>query len=411
MHLSNATAEPRTGHQILLLLGTVLLVNIAQMTLGPIMSPLARDLGFAEWQVGVTVSSAALMVVLTSQAWGRRAQATGFRPVLVLGLAMALVAMTLFSVVAALGLAGVLVGWGLFILFLLFRGMGFGVAMAAVPPTAQAYIAEATDEGPERVKGMAGVGAMQGLASIVGAVIGGILAGWGLMWPISVAPVLLAISLGAVVWGFRALPRVEQVEQPRPLNPLDRRVWPFLVAGFGLFLALGFIQVTAGFLVQDRLHLGSEMTGRTTGMLMLAMGLGMVAAQAGLVPRLKWPPSMLLRWGVAAAMLGFILLLPDQGAWLMVVAFALLGLGLGLAIPGYMAGPTMLVERDEQGGLAGAVGATNGVTYVLSPLVSTLLYGWWQLLPVLVATGLLLAVMVFLLVHPAFRRPTPTADG
>lgn len=411
MHVSNVTAAPRTGHQIPLLLATVLLVNTAQMTLGPIMPPLARDLGLAEWQVGVTVSSAALMVVLTSQAWGRRAQATGFRPVLVLGLVAALVAMTLFSVVAALGLAGVLVGWGLFLLFLLLRGMGFGVAIAAIPPTIQAYIAETTEEGPERVKGMAGVGAMQGLASIVGAIIGGLLAGWGLMLPILAAPALLVVSLVLVATRFRALSRGDHVEEARPLNLLDQRVWPFLVAGFGLFLALGFIQVTAGFLVQDRFHLGSELTGRTTGMMMLAMGLGMVVAQAGLVPRLGWPPSTLLRWGVAGAMIGFILLLPDQGVWLMAVAFALLGLGLGLAIPGYMAGPTMLVRHDEQGGLAGAVGATNGVTYVLSPVVSTLLYGWWRPLPVLVAVGLLLVVMVFLVVHPAFRRPAPTAAG
>ena len=50
-----------------------------------------------------------------------------------------------------------------------------------MPPTAQAYIAEFTPEGPARVKGMAGVGAVQGIASILGAIVGGALAGFGLL--------------------------------------------------------------------------------------------------------------------------------------------------------------------------------------------------------------------------------------
>ena len=158
-------------------MGIVLIAYSGQMALGPIIAPLARDLGFAEWQVGVTISSAALMVVLTSRTWGRRAQATGFKPVLVVALLAATVTMVLFTVVVAAGLAGLLAGWLLFGLFLLLRGLAFGTAIAAIPPTAQAYVAEVTPEGPERVKGMAGIGAMQGLASILGAIIGGSLAG------------------------------------------------------------------------------------------------------------------------------------------------------------------------------------------------------------------------------------------
>lgn len=403
--------EVRADHggrpQLSLLLGVVLIVYVGQMTLGPIIAPLARDLGLAEWQVGVTISSAALMVVLTSQFWGRRAQSAGFKPVLVSALLAATVTMLLFTVVVSVGLAGVLTGWLLFLLFLLLRGVAFGTAIAAVPPTAQAYVAEVTPEGQQRVKAMAGVGAMQGLASILGAIIGGVLAGLGLLVPIAVVPVLIGAGLAVVLWGLRSGGQGQLVAAPRRISPADPRVWPFLMAGFGMFTALGFIQVTGGFLIQDRLHLASETAGQMTGAMMLVMGLGMVLSQAVIVPRTGWGPPRLLRLGTVVAAIGFILLLPDQGAWLLFLAFALMGLGLGLAIPGYTAGPTMLVQRDEQGGLAGVVGTTNGLTYVISPALSTILYGWWRPLPVVISIAMLIAVVVFLAMHPAFRRFVP----
>ena len=391
-------------------MGIVLIAYSGQMALGPIIAPLARDLGFAEWQVGVTISSAALMVVLTSRTWGRRAQATGFKPVLVVALLAATVTMVLFTVVVAAGLAGLLAGWLLFGLFLLLRGLAFGTAIAAIPPTAQAYVAEVTPEGPERVKGMAGIGAMQGLASILGAIIGGSLAGFGLLVPIAVVPVLVGISLVVVLLRFQRGQRGEIVETAKGISPADPRVWPFLVVGFGMFTALGFIQVTAGFLIQDRLELGSKAAGQLAGLMMVVMGIGMVLSQAVIVPRSMWSPPKLLRVGTSVAVVGFVLLLPAQGVWLLLVAFALLGLGLGLAIPGYTAGPTMVVRHDEQGGLAGVVGATNGLTYVISPALSTLFYGWWHPLPVVISVVVLAGVAVFLMLHPAFRHFAPVAE-
>ena len=386
------------------------MVYVGQMTLNPIIAPLARDLGLQDWQVGVTISSAALMVVLTSQVWGRRAQALGAKPVLVAALSMAVITMALFTWVTAVGLSGGLSGWLLFALFLLLRGVAFGVAIAAVLPTAQSYIAEVTDDGPERVKGMAGIGAVQGLASILGAIIGGTLAGFGLLVPIGVIPLMSGISLILVALQLGHGERGQLIAAPKRVSPADARIWPFLLAGFGMFTALGFIQVTAGFLIKDRLLLGSEEAGQITGLMMLCMGLGMVLSQVVIVPKSTWAPPTLLRVGTVVSALGFVALLPETGMWLLLVALSLLGLGLGIAIPGYMAGPTMLVRHDEQGGVAGVVGATNGLTYVMAPTLSTILYGWWQPLPVVISLIVLTFVAVFVTVHPAFRRFQPLAE-
>ncbi|MGO1768992.1 MAG: MFS transporter [Microbacterium sp.] len=400
------TAAARTGSrpQIPLLLSVVFLVYLAQMALNPIIAPLAREVGLAEWQIGVTISTAAIMVVVSSQFWGRRSQSWGRKPVLVAALVVAVVAMTAFAAVAAAGMRGVLTGGLLFALFVLLRGVGFGNAIAAIPPTAQAYIADVTEDEATRVKGMSGIGAVQGIAMVAGSIVGGALAGFGLLAPLVVIPVLLALGLVLVALRLRREQRHELVADPVRVRPTDRRVWPFLLAGFGMLTSLGFIQVVSGFLVQDRLGLGSETTGLVTGGVLLAAGAGMVLAQGVIVPRSGWSSPTLLRVGCPTAVVGFIALIPDAGAVPLFIAIFLIGIGLGVAMPGYTAGATLLMRREEQGGVAGLIGATNGLTFVVAPTASTALYGVWMPLPVIVGAVVMSLVAAFVLLHPRFRR-------
>lgn len=399
----------RATPQIPLLLSVVLIAYLGQMTLNPIVAPLSREVGLAEWQIGVTISMAAVMVVASSQFWGRRSLSWGRKPVLVAALGLATLAMALFAVVAGAGVRGIVTGTWLFVLFVVLRGVCFGTAIAAVAPTAQAYIADVTPDEPTRVKGMAGVGAVQGVAMVGGAVVGGALSGLGVLAPVALVPVLLAVGLGLVAFVLRREPRTELIVDPPRIRPTDSRVWPFLVAGFGMFTALGFVQVITGFIVQDRLGLDAEATGLMTGGALLAAGVGMVVAQGVVVPRSGWSPATLLRVGCVVAVLGFGLLVPDAGAAVLVVAILTIGVGLGIATPGYTAGPTLLVDREEQGGLAGLVGATNGLTFVVSPTASTALYGLSPTLPIAVAAVVMAVVSVFVLAHPRFRQLATTA--
>jgi MFS family permease len=396
--------EAAPSPQISLVLGIVLLAYLGQMTLNPVIAPLSREVGLAEWQVGLTISTAAVMVVSTSQFWGRRSQSWGRKPVLVGALALAAVSMALFAALAAAGTRALITGTVLFLLFLLLRGVAFGTAIAAIPPTAQAYIADVTQDEPTRIKGMAGVGAVQGVAMVAGSVVGGALSGIGLLVPLVAVPLLLALALALVATRLRREPRTELVETPQRVRPTDPRIWPFLLAGFGMFTALGFIQVITGFLVQDRLGLGAERTGLVTGGALLAAGVGMIVAQAGVVPRSGWSPRTLLRVGTGITTGGFVLLAVDLGAVGLVAAVLVIGLGLGIATPGYTAGPTLLVSRQEQGGLAGLIGATNGLTFVIAPTLSTALYGAWSILPVIIAACIMAGVFVFVLLHRSFAR-------
>ena len=409
MNASQRTGDTRASSQVGIVLATVFLAYLGQTTLNPVIAPLSREVGLDEWQIGVTISVAAIMVVLTSQIWGRRSQSWGRKPVLIASLATCTAAMTLFAIIAAMGVGGNLGKTPLFILFVLVRGMLFGTALAAILPTAQAYVADITSSEEERVRGMAGVGATQGIASIAGALVGGLLSGISLMVSVDMVPVFLFAGLLVVIFVLRRESRTELVDEPAHVSPFDPRVWPFLMAGFGMFTALGLIQIVTGFLVQDRLGLDADTTGLYTGGALLAAGIGMVIAQTVIVPRSKWAPSTLLRVGTLLGAGGFALLALNSGFALIVISVTVIGMGVGIAMPGYTAGPTLLMSREEQGGLAGLIGATNGLTYAVSPAAGTAMYGLSPILPIAVGGAILVAVFAFVLIHPGFRRAPESA--
>lgn len=390
--------------QMPVVLTAVFLAYFGQMTLNPIIAPLAREVGLAEWQIGVTISIAAIMVVITSQFWGRRSQSWGCKKVLVAAFAVATTTMAFFAILSEAGMRGLVTGTALFVLFVLFRGIGFGSAISAVLPTSQTYIAKTTSDEQTRVKGMAGLGAVQGVSMVAGAVMGGSLSVFGLIVPIVAVPILLGAGLLLIVFALRQEPQTELIKEPVRIKPTDRRVWPFLATGFGMFTALGFIQVISGFIVQDRFGLDSSSTGLVTGIVLLAAGIGMVVAQAIVVPRSKWTPSTLLRVGSVVAFIGFVVMVPNGGIALLLISILLIGFGLGIAMPGYTAGPTLLVSPEEQGGLAGIIGATNGLTFIIAPTASTVLYSFWEPLPIIVGCIIMALVALFVFIHPRFRE-------
>lgn len=300
--MSGSGAHGSHTRQVSVVVTVVFVIYLGQMTLNPIITPLAREVGLSEWQIGVTISTAALMLVLTSAPWGRRSQTRGRKPVLVASMLIALTAMVLFVLVAHLGMSGVLTGTVLFALFVLLRGALFGLAISAAVPTAQGYVADVTHDEQSRVSGMARIGSAQGLSMIGGSLIGGVLAGFGVMVSLTAAPVLVAAGLFLAAVVLRREPRATPIEAPVPVRAADPRLWPFLVAGFGMFTALGFIQVITGFIAQDRFGLDASTTG---------VGTGGALPTASTALYSLWPPLPILTGGITMlAVFAFVLLHP-----------------------------------------------------------------------------------------------------
>lgn len=406
------------------LLTGLLLAYSAQQLLMPVLAPLARELALTETQLGLIISVAAIVLVIASPLWGRACTAWGARLTLLAGLSLATVGLAGFAVIGHLALAGQFTPQTRFWLAFATRGVLFGTGLAAAPVAAMATVAALTSGEEERTAGFARIGAVQGLSVALGPALGTLLAFGGLLGPLWAAPAAIALAtLSLALFLPRDLEGASAHATPsEPTAPVDpagrsRRspvlatagqpgVWPYLLAGFLLYTSLGLVLVTVGFFLQDQLALEADATARAGGLVLTICGLVLVAVQGLAVPKLRWAPDRLLRTGPPLAALGLAIVVSVPHLAAIACGMGLFATGLGIAMPGYTAGPTLAVDRAQHAAVAGVLGATNGLAFVAGPIVGTALYGLAPSAPFLAGALASLAAWALVLAHPAFRRRT-----
>ena len=192
----------------------------------PVLPPLAREIGLSELGVGGLSAAYAVAQFVLSPYWGRLSEKGRKKPILIgsFGFSFGFLAFSLLIEAAYLGWVS---GTSLLLALLLVRFLGGGLAAASLP-AAQAYAADLTSR-ERRASGMAVIGAGFALGLVFGPVIGGFLAGYGLMVPLYFS-VVIGLLNGVFVWVFlpdsRPAPRTVPIPK---LSPRDRRIFPLLL--------------------------------------------------------------------------------------------------------------------------------------------------------------------------------------
>ena len=408
------------------LVAIALFTYTAQNMLNVSIAPLSRALDLPEWIVGAAVSLAAAAVTALSQFWGRRSIAWGRRRVILLALFLALTAGTLFSAAVwarAAGYIGVFLAAGA---IMAARGPFFGAAVAAIPPTGQALVAEVTPDEASRVRGTSAFSGAINLSVMIGSLVSSALGAWWIFGPVHATPIFVLIALaialiclprdGGSARPSRRLPRLsaedttpekaapasstQRTEQesaseatdtaalPPRVRWTDRRIAPWIASVFGIYFANGVVQITMGFLVQDRGGLEPAPAVSVTALMLLANAAGAMLMQLIVVPRLGWSPRTLLRTGMTLALVALACLTIAPSLWALAVSTFAMGVASGMASPGYSAGASLAVSAREQGGIAGVINATGAITWIMAPVSATALYGWMPLSPFLLALSL-----------------------
>jgi MFS family permease len=130
-------------------------------------------------------------------------------------------------------------------------------------------------------------------------------------------------------------------------------------------------------------------------------------AQWGVIRMFEMGPRALLRWGVAVAAAGNLLVAVSPDYWTVVVGYAVSSLGFGLARPGFTAGASLAVRLDEQARTAGAIAAVNGINVVLAPLF-VLLYEQVAPAPFLMGAAILLLMLIYAFTNQRLKNADPT---
>ena len=396
----------------------------AQNMLNVSIAPLSRALELPEWIVGAAVSLAAAAVTALSQFWGRRSIAWGRRRVILWALFLALAAGTLFSAAVWARAAGAIGAFAAAACIMVARGPFFGAAVAAIPPTGQALVAEVTPDERSRVRGTSAFSGAINLSVMIGSLISSALGAWWIFGPVHATPVFVLIALGiALVWlprdgvstrprGYltrptpdgaqtrdearasseeKATPGGTSGELPPRVGWTDRRIAPWIASVFGIYFANGVVQITMGFVVQDRGGLDPDHAVSVTGLMLLANAAGAMLMQLLIVPRLGWGPRTLLRAGMTLALASLACLSVAPTLWTVAASTFAMGVASGTASPGYSAGASLAVSEREQGGISGVINATGAITWIVAPVSATALYGWMPLSPFFLALSLVSA--------------------
>ncbi|RST59231.1 MFS transporter [Siminovitchia terrae] len=373
---------------------SVFVAMVGLMIIAPVMPPLIRELGLSETHSGLIISLGSVAMAVMAPVWGRWSDIKGRKPVILIGFIGMFVSYVLFTATMYAGLTKLISGGLLVILLIIARSM-VGLFIPAVPSSAQAYMADVTDE-KGRSAGMALIGAANGMGLVLGPAIAGGFALIGLIWPLYIGAMLPLVAFIVVLLLIPAQKPVIQEKPPR-VNPLQKELRLYLFAGLATMLSIVTLQVVGGFYFQDQLSLTTKETARMVSMGLMLSGVAMIVTQGIQMKKTKWEPKPLILVGsllLIISMLLFLFIISPIGFY---VAFAFFGIGAGLMMPGFMAGSSLAVAREQQGGVSGLVAAVQGISAMIAPILSTTLYQVDKHLPFVVVAAIVLLMAITLL--------------
>lgn len=405
---------PRSTFAIIF--GVSMVTAIGNTGMISVLPAIGRSIGMPDPMVAAVFSLSALLWAFSSPFWARMSDRHGRKPLMIVGLAGFMISMIFCAIVVAAGLHGLAAPVVIFVLFLLARAL-FGLFGAASNPATQAYVAEHTPE-LQRTQAMSGLAGAFSLGTVIGPFVAPlfVLPFLGLAGPMACFSLMAGVML-LVVWKrlpesrFRPAPAIAgasaaQENSSGPPMWLDPRITPFLIYGFIVAVSQTAQGQTLGFLIIDTLGMSPT---AAQGFIAIAMMFGAMAgllAQWGLIPRFEMTPRQLLRWGVAVAAIGNLIVAMAPDYWGVVAGYAISSLGFGLARPGFTVGASLAVRIEEQARAAGAIAAVNGINVVLAPAF-VLLYERVQPAPFLLNAALMVAMLAFAYRNPQLRSANP----
>jgi MFS family permease len=385
-----------------------------------VLPSIGRSIGIPDPMVSAIFSLSALLWAFTSPGWARASDRYGRKPLMIVGLAGFLVSMILCGLVVSAGLRHLAPPMIIFVFFLLARAL-FGAFGAASNPATQAYVAERTPIA-SRTQAMASLAGAFGLGTVIGPFLAPlfIYPYVGLAGPLFTFA-LIALGMLFVVWRYLPDQRVAP-EAQRPRRPVvagaakdlpmwqDPRIIPFLIYGFIVATCQTAQAQSLGFLIIDKLGKSPADAQLSIAMAMMFGAVAGLLAQWGLIRMFEMTPRQLLRWGVAVAAAGNILVAVapggETGYYVAVAGYAISSLGFGFARPGFTAGSSIAVGLDEQARVAGAIAAVNGINVIFAPLF-VFMYERFGPLPFILNASLMLTLLIYAFRSTALKNADP----
>lgn len=412
-----------TTPHFLLLYAAMLVAAAGNTALQSVMPAIGREIGISDFWVTVSYTWSAILWVTLAPLWARQSDRHGRKPLILLGVGGFIAAMILCGLALLAGLKGLLAGGITFAAFGICRAI-YGSLGSATPSATQAYLASRTRR-TARVEALSALSSSFSLGTIVGPALAPlfVLPVVGLAGPLFAFAAIGIIVFTAIALGLPDDTKPRQgrrsghgaamsypslasaptgasiIAATRPKGPPlqwnDHRIRRWITAGVVSGHAQAATLACIGFFVIDRLQLQPHGAEKDISIVMMAGAAGTLAAQWGLIPRLRLGPRPLILWGSIIAAAGMAVTMAAGDLYGIVLGFGLSSLGFGFTRPGFTAGASLAVPLAEQGGVAGVVTAANGSAYVLAPGLGMLLYAADPHWPFMAGIALLLGLILW----------------
>ena len=372
------------------------------MLLAAVLPQLTREMAMPDWMAGAVFSLSALLWSLTSPFWGKASNTWGRRRIAAIGLGGYALSMFLIWLTGTLALAGVMTSMvTVFICLALARSL-FGLLGSAANPAAQAYVADRTSKA-ERQGEIAFLSSGFSVGTVIGpAFAAALAASAGILSP-ALFTAALAALMAALIW-FR-LPETRapvadavRIEAEAAGKDLWRteKVLPFLIYAVCLSLVTGVLTQVFVFAVMDKLNVSGREAAAYTGPAFTVGAVAVLLAQLVLIPRLHLRNKTLMWAGCLPLLLGAVLMIFANNYAALIFSQFLIGLGQGLARPGFSSGASLAVPPQLQGNVAGLVISANGMGYIVTPFFGLFVYEYVNPdLPFLLCALMLLAMFLY----------------
>ncbi|ABI78487.1 major facilitator family transporter [Hyphomonas neptunium ATCC 15444] len=378
-----------------------------------VVTPLTRKAGLSEMEVAGFMTLSTIIFAVMIPVWGRIADLVGRKRVMIFSLfATALTNMAFLFTLEA-GLAGILTGASL-LLTLTFVRAWFGLLAPGLQPAAMAAMTDATVP-TNRAAGLGMIGAAMAIGSIIGPAGAAVLAPFGALAPLW-GTIVFCVLVGFLI-AFtlpRTVKRARNAPRPRPLSLTDTRMRPHLLFLLIYFIAIGMMQQTLAWFIEDRYRLTEtlgEDAGKAavlyTGITFACYAVASLIVQFGYINRVKPDPRKVLPIGLAMVAGGYLAADLFYELYVVYACFFVVGAGAALAIPSANALGSLSVSREEQGAAAALLAVAPPSGFIFGPMIGAWLYGVNHALPLLGAATMVGALAVYAVLVTARRPLTP----
>ncbi len=326
----------------------------------PILPFAAEQYGADGFMLGIFVASFSLMQFIFSPIWGNLSDRIGRRPVIIIGLFGSVLSFLVFGLSTSLAM-------------LFASRILSGIFTAATLPTAQAYMADITEE-KDRAKAFGLLGMAFGLGFIFGPALGGLLSHNGFLFPGLVAAGLSLINLvGAIMW----LPESYHERKPghkRRIIDFNELKWALRHPMVGTLILI-FAIVSFGFSALEATYAlyGEQIAGlnaQSIGIIFAMVGTILVVVQGGLIGKItrRIGEKKTLLIGLMLMTLGYIAITLAHDFYSLMAFTSLISLGNALTFPTVTALISTKSGRHEQGKMMGLNQSAASLARVVGPI-------------------------------------------